>query len=82
MMGTMLKLAAFLAIFSVAPAAATQRGISHRSSCPMERARAVTGTARAASAVRTAVTALPTDRLSSVDGWVFGPGQGSGILNP
>jgi hypothetical protein len=82
MLGNMLKLGTFLALFSVAPAAATQRATLHRSACPMERARAAAAALRTAPAARPATTVAATDRLFGADGWVFGPMRRSGVLNP
>lgn len=82
MLANMLKMGAFLAIFSVAPAAATQRTALHRHSCPMGRARAAASALRASPATKAAATVTATDGLFVGDGWVIGPGRRSGILNP
>ena len=85
MLGNILKCLAVLAIFSVAPATASQPTTLHRSSCPYERAReaaAAAAAARAAPQVKVATTVTLTDRLPAVDRWFSGLGRGSGVLNP
>ncbi|HEV2594091.1 MAG TPA: hypothetical protein VGU01_02690 [Sphingomicrobium sp.] len=80
MVGNILRFGALLAFFSVAPAAATQRATLHRSPCPIERARAAKSAVHGAPTGKLATTAM--DRLVVGDGGVFGPGLGSGFLNP
>jgi hypothetical protein len=85
MLGNMLKLLAFAAVFSVAPATASHRSAPHHSTCPWERAREAAAAAmpvRTAAAVKAPTVITLNNRLQATDGGVFGFGSGPGAFNP
>ena len=82
MPGTMLKFGGAAAVLCVAPAAAMHPTARHHVSCPLNHARAASGAAHRASAAKATEPTTAFDPLSAMDGWMFNPGRGSGILNP